>query len=132
VLVGAQNMHWSDAGPWTGEISPQMLKDRDLDLVELGHSERQQHFGENDHTVGLKTAAALKHGLIPLICVGESLEQRESDRTSEILSNQVRGALQFLEANALSAQTLFAYEPIWSLEKKEFQRSPEMPICSTL
>ena len=97
-------MHWSDAGAWTGEISPLMLKDCGLDLVELGHSERRQHFGESDETVGLKTAAAVRHGLIPLICVGETLVERENDRTTEVLANQVRCALQFLRGDALSAQ----------------------------
>jgi triosephosphate isomerase len=118
VLVGAQNMHWSDAGAWTGEISPLMLKDCGLDLVELGHSERRQHFGESDETVGLKTAAAVRHGLIPLICVGETLVERENDRTTEVLANQVRCALQFLRGDALSAQILFAYEPVWAIGEK--------------
>ncbi|TIN99203.1 MAG: triose-phosphate isomerase, partial [Mesorhizobium sp.] len=67
VKVGAQNMHWADEGAWTGEISPLMLKDCDLDIVELGHSERREHFGETDETVGLKTEAAIRHGLTPLI-----------------------------------------------------------------
>jgi triosephosphate isomerase len=117
-LVGAQNMHWADAGAWTGEVSPLMLKDCGLDLVELGHSERRQHFGETDDAVGHKTAAAVRHGLIPLICVGESLAERESGRTCEVLSNQVRRALQFLEADALSARILFAYEPVWAIGEK--------------
>ena len=78
VKVGAQNMHWADAGAWTGEISAPMLVDCGLDLVELGHSERRAHFGETDETVGLKVAAAVRHGLIPLICIGETLEERES------------------------------------------------------
>jgi L-erythrulose 1-phosphate isomerase len=81
-------MHWGDSGAWTGEISPLMLKDCGLDLVELGHSERRQHFGESDDTVGLKTAAAVRHGLIPLICVGENLVESENDQTTEVLANQ--------------------------------------------
>ena len=80
VKVGAQNMHWADAGAWTGEISPPMLKDCGLDLVELGHSERREHFGETDETVGLKTQAAVRHGLIPLICVGETLRRTRAGR----------------------------------------------------
>ena len=80
VKVGAQNMHWADRGAWTGEISPLMLQDCNLDLVELGHSERREHFGETDETVGLKTEAAVRHGLIPLICIGETLADRESGR----------------------------------------------------
>ena len=78
VKVGAQNMHWADEGAWTGEISPVMLKDCDLDIVELGHSERREHFGETDETVGLKTEAAIRHGLTPLICIGETFAEREA------------------------------------------------------
>jgi triosephosphate isomerase len=124
VLVGAQNMHWFEAGAWTGEISPEMLKDCGLDLVELGHSERRQYFGETDHTVGLKTAAAMRHGLIPLICVGENIEQRESGRASEVLSNQVKGALQFVESDPLLDQIRFAYEPVWAIGEKGVLAEP--------
>ena len=81
-----------------------MLRDCGLDLVELGHSERREHFGETDETVGLKTAAAVRHGLIPLICVGETLAQREAGRAEEVLTEQVKGALQFLEGAALGAR----------------------------
>ncbi|MGO7034178.1 triose-phosphate isomerase, partial [Rhizobium ruizarguesonis] len=93
VKVGAQNMHWADQGAWTGEVSPVMLKDCNLDLVELGHSERREHFGETDETVGLKTEAAVRHGLVPLICIGETLSDRESGKAADILATQVRGAL---------------------------------------
>ena len=93
VKVGAQNMHWADQGAWTGEVSPPMLTDCGLEIVELGHSERRAHFGETDETVGLKTEAAVRHGLIPLICVGETLEEREAVRAPEVLEAQVRGAL---------------------------------------
>ena len=72
VQVGAQNMHWDDAGAWTGEVSAPMLRDCGLDLVELGHSERRAHFGETDDTVGRKVAAAVRHGLTPLVCIGET------------------------------------------------------------
>jgi L-erythrulose 1-phosphate isomerase len=116
--VGAQNMHWADAGAWTGEISPVMLKDCGIDLVELGHSERREHFGETNRTVGLKAAAAVRHGLVPLICVGETLAERESDRADEVLTEQVRGALQFLEGDAGAAEILFAYEPVWAIGDK--------------
>ncbi|PTE10796.1 triose-phosphate isomerase [Mesorhizobium helmanticense] len=118
VKVGAQNMHWADAGAWTGEISPLMLRDCGLDLVELGHSERREHFGETDHAVGLKTAAAVKHGLIPLICVGETLAEREGGRADAVLTAQVQGALQFLEAEARGEKILFAYEPVWAIGDK--------------
>lgn len=115
VQVGAQNMHWEDAGAWTGEISPLMLKDCNLDIVELGHSERREHFGENDTAVGKKTAAAVRHGLVPLICVGETLAERDAGRATEVLAAQVEGALQFLEGDALRARILFAYEPVWAI-----------------
>jgi triosephosphate isomerase len=115
VKVGAQNMHWADNGAWTGEISPVMLKDCNLDIVELGHSERREHFGETDETVGLKTEAAVRHGLIPLICIGETLVQREAGRAREVLDRQVRGALSKLDPVQKAAPILFAYEPVWAI-----------------
>ena len=118
VKVGAQNMHWDDAGAWTGEVSPVMLKDCGLDLIELGHSERRAHFGETDLTVGLKSAAAVKHGFVPLICVGETLGERQAGRTAEVLRTQVSSALRFLEGDTLSAPVLFAYEPVWAVGEK--------------
>jgi len=118
VKVGAQNMHWEEEGAWTGEISPVMLQDCGIDLVELGHSERREHFGETDRTVGLKTAAAVRHGFTPLICVGETLAQRDSGRTGEVLSAQVEGALAVLTEAERQAQILFAYEPVWAIGNK--------------
>lgn len=115
VKVGAQNMHWDDAGAWTGEISPMMLKDCGLDIVELGHSERREHFGETDRTVGLKTAAAVKHGLVPLICIGETLAEREAGEADTVLRRQVEGALAFLGGAARTAPVLLAYEPVWAI-----------------
>lgn len=113
VKVGAQNMHWADAGAWTGEISAPMLRDCDLDIVELGHSERREHFAETDETVGLKTAAAVRHGLIPLICIGETVAERESGRAAQVLETQVRGAL--ADVAASDAPILLAYEPVWAI-----------------
>ena len=115
VKVGAQNMHWQDSGAWTGEISPLMLKDCNLDIVELGHSERREFFGETDEMVGLKTEAAVRHGLIPLICIGETLKQREDARAAEVLETQVRGALDKLSAAQKNATILLAYEPVWAI-----------------
>lgn len=115
VKVGAQNMHWADAGAWTGEVSPVMLTDCALDLVELGHSERRAHFAEIDETVGLKTEAAVRHGLTPLICVGETLAEHEAGRTQDVLETQVRGALARLDDGQKSAQILLAYEPVWAI-----------------
>ena len=118
VKVGAQNMHWADAGAWTGEVSAPMLTDCGLDIVELGHSERRAHFGETDESVGLKTEAAVRHGLIPLICIGETLEEREAGRAQEVLATQVRGALGKLSADQKGAQVLLAYEPVWAIGDK--------------
>ncbi len=123
--VGAQNMHWADAGAWTGEISPAMLTDCGLDMVELGHSERRENFAETDRTVGLKTEAAVRHGLVPLICVGETLFHREAGRADEILSDQVLGALANLDAAQLSAEILFAYEPVWAIGEKGIPASAD-------
>ena len=109
VKVGAQNMHWDDHGAWTGEISPLMLTDCNLDLVELGHSERRAHFGETDETVGLKAAAAVCHGLIPLICIGETLSEREAGRARAILTEQVQAALDPVAAVDPTAPVLLAF-----------------------
>jgi len=115
VKVGAQNMHWADEGAWTGEVSPVMLKDCNLDLVELGHSERRAHFGETDETVGLKTEAAIRHGLVPLICIGETLADRESGRADDVLAREVRGTLGKLQGAQKQAEILLAYEPVWAI-----------------
>lgn len=115
VMVGAQNMHWQDGGAWTGEVSPLMLKDCHLDLVELGHSERREFFNETDETVGLKTEAAVRHGLIPLVCIGETLAQREAGKSAAVLEAQVRAALGKLSEAQKSAPILLAYEPVWAI-----------------
>lgn len=115
VKVGAQNMHWADDGAWTGEVSPVMLKDLGLDIVELGHSERREHFGETDETVGLKTEAAVRYGLIPLICIGETLADRQAGRAADVLETQVRGAFSKLVGAQKQAEILLAYEPVWAI-----------------
>lgn len=92
-----------------------MLKDCNLDIVELGHSERREHFGETDETVGLKTEAAVRHGLIPLICIGETLSEREAGRAQEVLGRQVRAALAKLSGDQKAAPILLAYEPVWAI-----------------
>lgn len=115
VKVGAQNMHWADQGAWTGEISPTMLTDCNLDLVELGHSERREFFAETNETVGLKTEAAIRHGLIPLICIGETLAEREAGQAEAVLRAEVEGALSKLNDSQKSAPILLAYEPVWAI-----------------
>jgi len=115
IKVGAQNMHWADEGAWTGEISAPMLKDCGVDLVELGHSERREHFGETDETVSLKVESAVRHGLTPLICIGETLEDRESGRAAKVLAREVEGALGRLTGAQREAPILLAYEPVWAI-----------------
>eukprot|EP01036_Dinobryon_divergens_P048833 gene48833-65480_t len=125
VKVGAQNMHWADHGAWTGEISPVMLTDCGLDLVELGHSERREHFGETDETVGLKVAAAVRHSLVPLICIGETLVEKEAGHARDVLERQVRGALGRLTEAQVDATILFAYEPVWAIGEKGIPATPD-------
>jgi len=115
VLVGAQNMHWEDTGAWTGEISPAMLVDCNLDIVELGHSERREFFAETDESIGRKVAAAVRHGLTPLICIGETREQRDAGRAESVLEEQVNGSLMLLNDKQKTAPILFAYEPVWAI-----------------
>lgn len=136
VKVGAQNMHWADEGAWTGEVSPVMLKDCNLDIVELGHSERREHFGETNETVGLKTQAAVRHGLTPLICIGETLAERDAGRAREVLATQVRAALGALDTAQYDAPILFAYEPFGPSVNMAFRQLPttqtrDMPKSST-
>lgn len=112
--LGAQNMHWEDSGAYTGEISPLMLKEIDIDYVIIGHSERRQYFNETDETVNKKAKAALKYGINPIICVGETLEERESGREKEIVERQVLKAIEGIEEKLLK-NIVIAYEPIWAI-----------------
>jgi L-erythrulose 1-phosphate isomerase len=114
VLLGAQNAHWAPEGSWTGEISMRMARDAGATLIEIGHSERREHFGETDHTVALKTAAAVAHGLIPLICVGEPLAVREIGGAENFVRVQLQIALSELASDETS-QVIIAYEPIWAI-----------------
>jgi L-erythrulose 1-phosphate isomerase len=123
--VGAQNMHWAEGGAWTGEISPVMLKDCGADMVELGHSERRAHFGETDETVGLKTEAAVRHGLIPLICIGETAAEKDGGRADAVLRAQVEGALGRLGGAGKDAEILLAYEPVWAIGETGVPASPD-------
>lgn len=125
VRVGAQNMHWDDDGAWTGEVSPVMLTDCGLDLVELGHSERREHFAETDETVGRKTEAAVRHGLIPLICIGESAADKASGRADAVLAAQVEGALERLDHSQRDATMLLAYEPVWAIGEHGMPAAPD-------
>ncbi len=114
IIVGAQNMHWDDDGAWTGEISAPMLRAAGARLVELGHSERRTHFAETDETVHRKVHAALRHGLIPLICVGETADERAWGVADATLARQVRIALHGLTPGQ-AARAIIAYEPVWAI-----------------
>jgi L-erythrulose 1-phosphate isomerase len=114
LLLGAQNAHWAAEGSWTGEISMRMAKDAGATLIEIGHSERREHFGETDRTVALKVAATIAHGLIPLVCVGEPSSVRDSGGAEDFVRAQVQSALSEV-APAETAQVIIAYEPIWAI-----------------
>jgi len=111
--LGAQNMHWEESGAFTGEVAPAMVKEF-CDFVILGHSERRQFFAETDATVNQKVKAAFKHGLTPIVCVGETLEENEAGRTAEIVSREVLEGLKDLNAGD-AARLVIAYEPIWAI-----------------
>lgn len=114
VHLAAQNMHWASEGAYTGEISAEMLKDAGASWVILGHSERRQYFGETDEAVNHKTHVALARGITPIVCVGETLEEREAERTLQKIEVQVRAALSGIAAND-AARVVIAYEPIWAI-----------------
>ena len=114
VLIGAQNAHWAPEGAWTGEISMRMAADAGATLIEIGHSERRTYFAETDDTVAAKVAAALGHGLTPLICVGESAQVRDSGDAESFVAAQVRAALS-RTAPADVGSCLVAYEPVWAI-----------------
>lgn len=114
IHVGGQNMHWETQGAYTGEVSASMLKDLGCTHVILGHSERRTLFGEQDESINLKLKSALKAGLVPILCVGETLEEREEEITDTICARQLEGALQDIESWDL-AKIIIAYEPIWAI-----------------
>jgi L-erythrulose 1-phosphate isomerase len=114
VLLGVQNAHWEDHGAWTGEVSVPQAKDAGAQLVEIGHSERREHFNETVATTRLKVSAVLDHGLIPLLCIGESAEVKSAGESSRFILEQAAGALDGLTAEQLG-RVLIAYEPIWAI-----------------
>jgi triosephosphate isomerase (TIM) len=112
--IGAQNMHFEESGAFTGEISPKALEDIGVNYVIIGHSERREMFNETDETVNKKTIAAFKYNLTPIVCCGETLEQRENGETNDLVGSQVTKALEGLTEDQLK-QTVIAYEPIWAI-----------------
>ena len=114
IKIGAQNMHWEEKGAYTGEVSPQMLKAIGVEYVIIGHSERREYFAETDETVNKKLKAAHEVGLKPIICIGETLEQRENGETIQILEKQIKIRLEGLTGEQIR-NTIIAYEPIWAI-----------------
>ena len=114
IKIGAQNMHFEEKGAFTGEISPLMLKELDMDYVVIGHSERRQYFNETDETVNKKVLKALEVGIDPILCVGETLEEREAGNTKDVCKVQVEKALENVSKEDL-AKVVIAYEPVWAI-----------------
>ena len=114
ILLAAQNVHWEAKGAFTGELSVAMLKEARCTHVIIGHSERRQYFGETDETVRKRTAAALAGDLTPIVCVGETLEQREANKTVAVVTTQVNGALAGLGDKQIE-RLVVAYEPVWAI-----------------
>lgn len=117
IKLGAQNMHWEERGAYTGEISPLMLKEVGVQIVELGHSERRIYFNENDEDINKKVHAALKYDLRPLICIGENLLEKENKISIEVLSKQIKVALKNVGNDHLE-NIIVAYEPVWAIGEK--------------
>lgn len=114
IKVGAENVHWAEKGAFTGEISAKMLVELGVEYVIIGHSERRQYFGETDASVNMRTKAALAAGLIPIVCVGETLEQREKNRTKAVIRKQINGAFADIPEED-SKKIVVAYEPVWAI-----------------
>jgi triosephosphate isomerase (TIM) len=114
IKLGAQNMHWEKEGAFTGEISPSMLLDSGCSYVIIGHSERRKFFGESNQNVNDKIKAALSFGLTPVVCVGESLEERESGKAFDIVNGHIKAAVEGLSADELQ-RIVIAYEPVWAI-----------------
>ena len=114
IKIGAQNMHWEETGAYTGEVSGKMLKVINVEYVIIGHSERRQYFAETDETVNKKVKSAFKYNLKPIVCVGETLEQKEEGKTNEVIKNQTKLALEGLSTEQVK-NVIIAYEPIWAI-----------------
>ena len=132
VSIAAENCHYESSGAYTGEVSPEMLKDIGVKYVIIGHSERRQYYNETDLTVNKKVRAALEAGLKPIVCVGESLEQRELGVTMELIAYQVKCALAGVSAERVR-HVVFAYEPIWAIGTGRTATAQEaQEVCETI
>lgn len=147
IQIGAQDIYWKDSGAYTGEVSAPLLKDAGCTHIVLGHSERRGRFGvpepdlqgaagrvfgDSDASVALKLQAALKHGLVPIICVGETLDERQAGKTDEIVRTQTASALQDVDV-ATASTLVFAYEPVWAIGTGETCDAAEADrVCSVI
>ncbi|MFH1504649.1 MAG: triose-phosphate isomerase [Candidatus Omnitrophota bacterium] len=114
IKLGAQNVYWEEKGAWTGEIAPLMLKDAGCKYVIIGHSERRKYFFETDETVNKRIKAALAAGLLPIVCVGETLEEREAQKTIDVVQTQLEGGLRDINEEE-NKKIIIAYEPVWAI-----------------
>ncbi len=121
IKLGAQNIHWEDEGAYTGEVSGTMLTEIGISYVVVGHSERRQYFGDTDETVNLRLKAAQRHGITPILCVGETREQRDAGEIENVISKQIEKGLAEIDQNDL----IIAYEPIWSIGSGDTCESQE-------
>jgi triosephosphate isomerase len=133
VLLGAQNAHWAERGAWTGEVSMSMVADAGARLVEIGHSERREHFAETDETVSLKVEAALRHGLVPLLCVGEPGDIRAGGSPEKYVMRQLDAALARIPAPRVT-EIVVAYEPVWAIGVAGTPATPDLvaPVMTAL
>ncbi|MFG6150321.1 triose-phosphate isomerase [Halobacillus sp. B23F22_1] len=123
IHLGAQNMHWENEGAYTGEISPKMLQEIGIDIVELGHSERRQYYNENDQDINKKVHAALNSGFSPLVCIGENIEQKNFAISRETLAMQLKTCLKGISKDQ-AEKVLVAYEPVWAIGEKGVPADP--------
>lgn len=130
--IAAQNMHWKESGAYTGEVSGAMLKSMDVPYVILGHSERREYFADTDETVNLKAKAALSYGITPIICCGETLQQRKDGIMQSWIEGQIEGALKDITAEQV-AGLIIAYEPIWAIGTGETATSEQAEeVCGII
>lgn len=122
--LGAQNCHWADEGAYTGETSPVVLK-KLVDYVIIGHSERRQYFNEDDKMIAKKVQAALRHGLKPIICVGENLDDRHHNLSARVVTDQLTAALNMVDKDDIAKVTV-AYEPVWAIGTGEFAKPDQV------
>ena len=132
IAVGAENMYFEESGAYTGEVSPAMLIDAGVNYVIIGHSERREYFAETDETVNKKVIKALEHGLIPIVCCGESLKQREQGITIDFVRQQIKIALMDLSADDVK-NLVIAYEPIWAIGTGKVATSAQaQEVCKAI